>query len=345
MSKLNRYKKLENSLARRLGGALFAFFSGIKAFFGRLIKLGKQRLTIMFVPHSEKRIINVQISIFTLVGFAAVAVIAFGAFTFFTARYADTARVLAGKSQDLRDTRSDLDSIRDETTNLVKAARNFETVLSQTLSRIGIHRADASSGGATGDLATFYDMEETATGSVREAGEIRNVTRYLERTTEPLKELGSLVASQSGVLSEIPNLWPIQGGIGHISMYYGQNENPFYGSWYLHKGLDISTFRSGDSIVATADGKVASVGYDSGYGNNVIIEHKHGFITRYCHLSSYRVQKGDKIQQGEVIGYIGSTGISTGPHLHYEVHLGTETIDPLRFLNIRSSVALNVGTR
>ncbi len=345
MSKINRYKKLENSVARRLGGALFSALAAVRAFFARLVKLGKQRLTIMFVPHSEKRIINLQISLFTLAGFVFVAVLAFSAFTFFTARYADTARALAGKAQDLRDTKSDLDAIRDETTNLVKAARNFETILSDTLSRIGIDRGDGSANGATGDLSAFYDMEESATGSVREASEIKRVTKYLERTTEPLKELGSLVASQSGVLSEIPNLWPIKGGIGHISFYYGQNENPFYGSWYLHKGLDMSTYRSGDPIVATADGKVASVGYDSGYGNSVIIEHKHGFITRYAHMSSYKVKKGDKVQQGQIIGYIGSTGISTGPHLHYEVHLGTETIDPLRFLNIRSSVALSQPNR
>jgi murein DD-endopeptidase MepM/ murein hydrolase activator NlpD len=87
--------------------------------------------------------------------------------------------------------------------------------------------------------------------------------------------------------------------------------------------------------MAAADGKVVSVAYDTSMGNNIIIEHKHGFLTRYAHLSAFKVQKGAIVKQGQIIGYIGNTGLSTGPHLHYEVHLGTETIDPLQFLNIR----------
>jgi len=294
----------------------------------------------MLVPHTEKRIFNIQLSFFGLAGILLTFGVILSVSIYATTRFGSTSQMLSGKVSDLRSTQADLDSVRDETTTLIKAARNFEAALSSTLSRIGIKPSSSSSGDRDGDLAAFFDVEETGRGSLREVGEIRKVTHYLEKTVDAVNELGGLVASQGEVLAEIPNLWPIKGGIGHISMYYGQNENPFYGSWYLHKGLDISTFRQGDSIVATADGKVANIGYDPSYGNNIILEHKNGFFTRYAHLQSFRVQKGQKVQQGQIIGYLGNTGLTKGPNLHYEVHLGTETIDPLRFLNIRTSTAL-----
>jgi len=340
VSTLKRYKKLEDTLVKRFVASLSRLGSSMLGFLRRFFKAGRQKLTIMLVPHTEKRIFNLQLSFFGLAGILLAFCVIISVSIFATTRFGSTTRLLSGKVSDLQSTQADLDSVRDETTTLIKAARNFEAALSSTLSRIGIKPSSSSAGDRDGDLAAFFDVEETGRGSLREVGEIRKVTHYLEKTVDAVNELGGLVASQSEVLSEIPNLWPIKGGIGHISMYYGQNENPFYGSWYLHKGLDISTFRQGDAIVATADGKVANIGYDPSYGNNIILEHMHGFFTRYAHLQSFRVQKGQKVQQGQIIGYLGNTGLTTGPHLHYEVHLGTETIDPLRFLNIRSSTAL-----
>jgi murein DD-endopeptidase MepM/ murein hydrolase activator NlpD len=123
-------------------------------------------------------------------------------------------------------------------------------------------------------------------------------------------------------------------------MYFGQNPDPFTGQNYIHKGIDISTHRQGDPIVATADGQVVAVEYEQGgLGNNVIIRHKHGIYTRYAHMLNFRVRVGDRVQQGDVIGNIGNTGLSTGPHLHYEVHIGSDVVDPYKYLNIRSSMA------
>jgi murein DD-endopeptidase MepM/ murein hydrolase activator NlpD len=122
-------------------------------------------------------------------------------------------------------------------------------------------------------------------------------------------------------------------------MYFGQNINPFSGQYYIHKGIDISTYRSGDPIVATADGQVVTIEYTEDFGNYVIIRHKHGYYTRYAHMLSARVRLGQRVQQGEVIGYIGNTGLSTGPHLHYEIHIGSDVVDPYKYMNIRSNIA------
>ncbi|OHD25370.1 MAG: peptidase M23 [Spirochaetes bacterium GWB1_59_5] len=339
MATLKRYKDLEKSLAKRLWAFLRRSYSSVIGSFSRVVRAGKQKMTIMLVPHSEKRILNIQISFFGLVAFFAIIIGAAGFLTWSSADYGDVVGKLAGKTTALKSTQADLDAIRDSTTRLVKAARSFQAALDSTLSSIGIKgQADAASR-ADGDLAAFFSPTEIGSGRLREAAEIERVTGYLEQSVKPLNELGDTIAAQGGILSEIPNIWPIKGGIGHISMYYGQNENPIYGSWYIHKGIDLSTFRSGDPILATADGKVVTVAYDISLGNYIILEHKHGFLTRYAHMSAFKVQKGAVVKQGQIIGYIGNTGLSTGPHLHYEVHLGTETIDPLRFLNIRSSSA------
>jgi murein DD-endopeptidase MepM/ murein hydrolase activator NlpD len=148
-----------------------------------------------------------------------------------------------------------------------------------------------------------------------------------------------MLNSQSAMFTEIPSIWPVKGGLGQITMFFGQNINPFSGQYYLHLGVDISNFRNGDPVVATADGQVVTIEYVHDYGNYVIIRHKHGYYTRYAHLLSSRVRLGQDVQQGDVIGYIGKTGLSTGPQLHYEVHIGSDVVDPYKYINIRSSIA------
>lgn len=345
MSTLKKYKKMENAWYARLSARMVAALSRLKALIARIGVLGRQKLTIMLIPHSEKKILNLQFSLFALAGILCATGLALFLFVFSAARFSGTAHRLQSRSEDLKTTQSDLDAIRDQTSRLVTAAKRFQTALSGTLTRIGASPSTPDSPVQQGDLASFFQTDESGTGGVREIGDLKQITDYLNKSVDPVNQLGSLLQNQSTVLTEIPNIWPIKGGIGHISMYFGQNENPFTGQWYIHTGIDISTFHTGDPIVATADGKVVFVGYDGGFGNNVIIQHNHGFFTRYAHMQSFRVYKGQKVQQGQIIGTIGNTGLTTGPHCHYEVHLGTSVIDPLKFLNIRASAtALAPGT-
>lgn len=342
MSSVHRYKRIENSLVKRGKNAARAAVRSTGAFIDNAMAVGRRRYTVMFVPHSEKKVYNLQINLFSILFIVLLLGATIGSLAWYGATYADTAGSLADKDGKLKDAQASLDQLRDETARLLKAARGFEAALSSTLGTLGLDRTarNNSQTPARGDLSSFFEIKETAEGTLKEVAEVRRLAGYLTGAAEPVKEIGDLLNSQSALLTDIPNLWPVRGGIGHISMFFGQNENPFTGQWYIHKGVDISTYRSGDPILATADGQVVTVDYDiGGFGNYVIIKHKHGFYTRYAHMQSFRVQKGQKVQQGQIIGYIGNTGLSTGPHLHYEVHIGSDVVDPMKYLNIRASLA------
>jgi murein DD-endopeptidase MepM/ murein hydrolase activator NlpD len=234
-----------------------------------------------------------------------------------------------------REAQADMERLRNEVNQLSRAARGFEAALSGTLSTLGANPAAAT----TGERASLFTLPGSGDFS-REVEDLRHLTGYLSSAMEPVKEIGSILNSQSGILSEIPSIWPVKGGIGHFTQFFGRGPDPFTGMSHLHTGIDISTYRQGDPIVATADGEVTLTAYEpNGFGNYIVIRHKHGFYTRYAHMLSFRAQAGQQVKQGEVIGYIGNTGRSTGPHLHYEVHSSFEVVDPFPYLNIRPNPA------
>lgn len=127
----------------------------------------------------------------------------------------------------------------------------------------------------------------------------------------------------------LPTMWA---HLGKINNEFGFRRNPFGGrSYEFHPGLDIGGAQ-GDVIAVPANGIVCETGWKGGYGNMIEIDHGNGLKTRYGHLSRIGVQAGDAVQRGQIIGLIGSTGRSTGPHLHYELRLNDKPINPRRFL-------------
>ncbi|MDR2135639.1 MAG: M23 family metallopeptidase [Treponema sp.] len=341
MSRVHEYKKLENSLVRKAKNLVIALARAAGGVVKGFFKFLARRYTVVLVPHSEKKVYNFHITVFSVCCFVLFVAGLIGTFFWYGASYTNTASILAGKESRLQNTQASLDQLRDEVTGLLREARNFETALSWTLSALGADTQPGGNGpGGSGDLSAFFDIRETPEGTQQEVEDVRRLSTYLASAQEPIREIGTLLDSQSALLTEIPSIWPIRGGIGHISMFFGQNEHPVTHQYYIHKGIDLSTYRSGDPIVATADGQVVTIDFEpEGFGNYVIIKHKHGYYTRYAHLQKASVRIGQRVQQNEVIGFIGNTGLSTGPHLHYEVHIGSDVVDPYKYINIRSRIA------
>jgi len=344
VASVHEYKRFENNLVNKVKSGAKSLVKAIGSFFGAIGNTVTRRYTVVLVPHSEKKVYNLHVSVLSICCFFLVLAAILGTFLWYGVSYRATRGNLSDKDSILKDTQANLDQIRDEVNHLFREVRNFEPALSNTLSALGadVKGTGTVSQASTGDLSSFFDIRESSAGTLREVEDLRRLSLFLTSATTPIKEIGTLLNSQNALLTEIPSIWPIRGGIGHISMFFGQNENPFTGQYYIHKGIDLSTYRQGDPIVATADGQVVAVEFDlNGFGNNVIIRHKHGFYTRYGHMLSFRVNAGQRVQQGNIIGYIGNTGLSTGPHVHYEVHIGSDVVDPYKYLNIRSSIAKN----
>lgn len=125
-----------------------------------------------------------------------------------------------------------------------------------------------------------------------------------------------------------PSIWPSE---GHISSTFGYRVSPFTGQSILHAGIDIAN-RIGTPIVAPAKGTVTFSGRQGAYGNCIIINHGNAITTRYAHMQRSVVKEGQVVNRGELIGYVGNTGRSTGPHLHYEVRVGGVPVNPMRYI-------------
>ena len=133
---------------------------------------------------------------------------------------------------------------------------------------------------------------------------------------------------QRNLLSSTPSIWPTK---GWLASGFGYRVSPFTGLREFHKGLDISN-RKGTKVIATADGVVSFAGKNGFFGNMIKIDHGHGIMTRYGHLEKTLKKRGDVVKRGDVIGLMGNTGRSTGPHLHYEVFLNGLPVNPQKYI-------------
>mgnify|MGYP001041145541 CR=1 FL=1 len=149
--------------------------------------------------------------------------------------------------------------------------------------------------------------------------------------SKSLDEIAKLAEEKEKLLTAIPAIQPVKNeNLKRMASGYGYRMHPILKYRKMHNGMDF-TAKTGTNVYATGDAVVKKASRSTGFGNLIILDHGFGYETYYAHLSKFKVKKGDKIKRGEIIGEVGSTGLSTAPHLHYEVHKSGKVVNPINF--------------
>lgn len=294
---------------------------------------GSSRLTMIIIPQSQEKTIRFSVSKTTL-RVAALLVLLFvvvsaGIAAVYGAKQADYNKLEAIKEDSLR---------KDQTIELLdQQIKAIEQQQERLLSKqadikkmMGVQEdvpvTTESSGGGKGGSGPTRDALVTGEDSYLMAQQIKN---QLDLQEKELDELLAKVNNDKAYFRSLPNQWPTS---GEISSYYGWRKSPFGGrSESFHDGIDIAN-DSGTEVCAAADGQVVFAGWQPVYGRTILIEHGHGFATKYAHNSALLVEEGDRVKKGQVIARMGTSGRSTGPHLHFSIMKWDQTLDPLIYL-------------
>ena len=260
-------------------------------------------VTIMLIPHSKTRPVNFKVpfvGMFTTVVlccFGIVYVLSIAVDTFEYYRMKDKLNYYSQQFLELNKTM----------TALKKAENEFKRLFSLKSREKVLENLDTSDSGS-------IDME--------------NLKHQIKSTVESVGEIKDYLRTQRDIYVATPKGSPV---VGKISSHYGQREHPRSGEENFHSGIDLSS-SPGNPVKATADGIVSFSGWSGGSGNLVVLEHGHGFSTFYAHNRSIPVKVAKKVKRGDIIGYVGSTGYSTGPHVHYEIWKDGKPINPVNYL-------------
>jgi murein DD-endopeptidase MepM/ murein hydrolase activator NlpD len=219
-------------------------------------------------------------------------------------------------------------TLKNETDSLRARYERLQKTVNQTNAQLATLQMLAQ------EVSVAYGIEKKVTGPADLMGE----ARLTPTMSETLQEYNYLRGSKLSRLAPnygqrfhvnvIPSIWPVD---GRLMGGFGGRTDPFSGEGAYHTGVDLSA-PTGTPVHATADGRVQFVGFYHGYGRLVVVNHGNNYETYYAHLSRAEVMEGQEIRRGEALGRVGSSGRATGPHLHYEVRIGSTPVNPYRFL-------------
>ena len=331
---VSEYKKLEKRFFAYVNTHLIYLKRWLTHSYKRFLQKGREKLTVMLIPHSEKKIFNFQISLFTISFLILVLSGIIISFFLSTSRYT----LMKKEMQDLQSTQEgNLNSMilfKEELSNLEDSVSEYKNNIKDIIKILGASQTENifGLGGPETEIKNISEIMglKSKDEFETELETIKKINEDITTSRKVLQNFTKFLAAREEIIQKIPNNWPIIGG-GFITSGFGMRRSPFTGNLAVHQGVDISWW-PGAPIRASADGVVVFAGMKGGYGRTVQIQHEYGFQTLYAHLSSIKAYEGKKVQKGEIIGFLGRTGRSTGFHLHYEVRIGTKAVDPMIFM-------------
>ncbi|MBI5188600.1 MAG: M23 family metallopeptidase [Nitrospirae bacterium] len=270
----------------------------------RLFKKAFTPITIMLIPHSSTKPLNLKIpSIGVLVSILLWLICT----TYVLSIAIDTSEYYRMKEK-LNYYSNQFIELRTTISALKNAENEFRRLFSLGSKEKVLENIDISNSGSI---------------------DIENLKQQIKKTAETLGEIKDYLSQQRDLYMATPKGLPVK---GNVTSYYGRREHPRSGEEDFHAGLDISA-NPGNPITATADGIVSFSGWNGGNGNLVVIEHGFGYSTFYAHNKMNAVKVGQRVKRGDIIAYVGSTGNSTGPHLHYEVWKNGRPVNPKIYID------------
>ena len=305
----------------------------------------RKRYYILFVARDEDgRIRKIPLPLHYAYGFVAAALV--GAFTIVGLAGSYTRMLL--KTESFNQVRQDRENLRKDYKQMAQIAHDRDVQV-------------ASLGALANEVASLYGLKQNKLSTAKPAAATAaaaptpttlalsdnvnpqqvkmSIDQFYALRAQALSGRvsraleGGLTSDYSGdwtQLADAPQMWPVEGRVGSS---FGQREDPFNGEGAFHSGIDISA-PFGSPVRATADGEVSDAAMGAGYGREVVLNHGHDVMTVYGHLSAIAVLPGQHVTRGEVIGYVGQTGRSTGPHLHYEVRVHNVPVNPHKYLRV-----------
>jgi len=223
---------------------------------------------------------------------------------------------------------ADINAVKDKLVKLDQFEEKIRVIANLEPSRIDENLFGVG-GAAPEDLDPQLALSQRHEGLIREmhqqVHELDAASQYQEKSFNVLMDS---LAGQHNLLASTPAIRPT---VGWMTSRFGHRVSPFTGRKEFHKGIDIA-HRKGTAILATANGIVSYVGKKGTMGNVLVIDHGHGLVTRYAHLNKALKNRGENVKRGDIVAEMGSSGRSTGPHLHYEVHLNGVPVNPARYI-------------
>ena len=285
----------------------------------------KEKFTFIFVPHSSsQKTFSISFKWLTAVSILAFLLIA-GGVTIFLA----SVGVLSNPyrvSRQFSEYEQKLAQLEEKNEELQRQQRYIDAL------QKNIEQIDQRQQSLAELTGLDFLQEEISELDGEGPTDIKQLSSHIQTASEQseqLKEIKEFVKNRSHIIQNTPMMWPTQ---GWISSGYGYRQDPMGGRGRsFHEGVDIAAY-SGTPVWATADGEVSFSGRRTGYGETVMINHEFGYETLYAHLRERHVTAGEEVKKGDLIGYVGRTGRATGSHLHYEIMVNDETLNPEPYL-------------